>query len=662
MGSDYKAYRPDIDGLRAVAVLSVIAFHYGAPLPGGFTGVDVFFVISGFLITSQLAHEIHAGTFSLLGFYHRRIRRILPALVVMLVATMIAGKFLLMPGDYKSLGASAAAAAFGASNFFFLSNTGYFDRSADLMPLLHTWSLAVEEQFYLVWPLLLALTAAGRKRIDLAAIVGGIVVIGFGASLIWLNADPKAAFFMAAPRAWELAIGALLVFIPALPRRFAGLTAAGLALIAVGFFTINATAFPGPAALLPCVGAALVIWPKDGHARASRWLTYLSPIGLISYSLYLWHWPVWVLYRIYINHAQPLPLETAALTAASVLLAFLSWRFIEQPVRKLRLEPTRTVQAGLAACAAIFCAGAFIHSADGEPERVPEAYAMRSLDVMWDWPCPRYGTLSELNEQFCFFGKPWATAKRKVLIWGDSHAQHFAPIIEAAAKDQDAAFLLYTGCPAAFGGHVTRVNPADPGYGPHCKELRENGTKLLADDPSISLVIFASSWSELPRNVSKDTSISGDDPLQWVSAGITDLIERTAAPGRSFLILGSVPQHRRDPTPCAVSKSSLLRAPCRWTDDERKTLLNYTGPTDRMILRIAADHPNVATVIPSAALCTDAICAMFLNGEFLYRDPSHIRRNLSQETRRQFSDLIGLTQALVEKRPANAEASAAPRE
>jgi peptidoglycan/LPS O-acetylase OafA/YrhL len=190
-------YRADIDGLRAVAVLSVMAFHYGLALPGGFTGVDVFFVISGFLITQQLAAEIAVGNFSILGFYDRRIRRIVPALLVMLAVTLFAGKVLLMPGDYKALGMSAATAAFGISNFFFLNHTGYFDRAADLMPLLHTWSLAVEEQFYVVWPPLLLLIAAGRRRIDTAAIIGAIVIVGFGASLVWLDVDPKAAFFMA---------------------------------------------------------------------------------------------------------------------------------------------------------------------------------------------------------------------------------------------------------------------------------------------------------------------------------------------------------------------------------------------------------------------------------------------------------------------------------
>lgn len=259
-------YRSDIDGLRAVAVLSVIWFHYGtslpdwAKLPGGFTGVDVFFVISGFLITQQLYADIQGGRFSILGFYDRRIRRILPALLVMLTVVLLAGRWLLMPGDYMSLAWSTAAATFGFSNFYFLFNTGYFDQSAELMPLLHTWSLAVEEQFYFVWPaLLFGLTALGSRR-NLAAIIAAIVIVGFGAMIVWIDIDPKGVFYMVGPRAWELAIGALLVFLPPLPR-YAGnaAVAVGLMLVGAGFFVADAKTFPGPSALLPCIGAAMVI-------------------------------------------------------------------------------------------------------------------------------------------------------------------------------------------------------------------------------------------------------------------------------------------------------------------------------------------------------------------------------------------------------------------
>jgi peptidoglycan/LPS O-acetylase OafA/YrhL len=650
-------YRADIDGLRAIAVLSVLAFHYGARFPGGFTGVDVFFVISGFLITSHIADEIRADTFSVLGFYDRRVRRILPALLVMLAVTLFAGKFLLMPGDYKALGGSTAAAAFGFSNFFFLAHTGYFDQSADLMPLLHTWSLAVEEQFYIVWPLLLLIIASGRKRLVAAASVSAIVIVGFGASLVWFDVNPKAAFFVAAPRAWELAIGAALVFLPELPRRLGGATAFGLVLIVAGFFQIKAASFPGVAALLPCVGAALVIWPKQQPARMDRWLGLLSPIGLISYSLYLWHWPVWVLFRIYVNGGVPQIREAIALAAVSILLAFLSWRYIELPFRKRIWPPRQTVCAGALACMLVYCGAMYVDRAEGLPKRIsPEAYAMRSLEAMWDWHCPNYDQLPQLSGQYCFFGRPWKEAKRKVLIWGDSHADHFAPIIQAAVKDYPGdAFMVYTSCPAALGGHVTRDDL--PGYSDHCRSQRDNAIKLLRDDPVIGLVILASSWAYLPNLIVQDGSLRGNDRVEWLASGLTDLIARTEIPGRKFLIIGSVPQHQVDPTLCAFSQSNLLRAPCRPVEADQSFLRGFTQQTDRMILKIAADHPDVVAVIPSKALCAGATCATFLNGEFLYRDASHIRRNLSEATKRRLAELIGLTAALVDRPILRVEAS-----
>jgi peptidoglycan/LPS O-acetylase OafA/YrhL len=378
-------YRADIDGLRAVAVLSVLAFHYGAPIRGGFTGVDIFFVISGFLITQVLAAEIAAGTFSVLGFYERRMRRILPALLTMLGTVLLAGRLLLSAGDYAALARSTATAAFGVSNFFFHAHTGYFDQVADLMPLLHTWSLAVEEQFYLVWPLLLLALASVGSRIPVAATLAAIVIIGCAGSIAYFQFDPKAAFYMALPRAWELAIGALLVFLPTLPRVIGEIAAfVGLVLVAIGF-TISPAKFPGQFALYPCIGAALLIWPRAQNTISSRLLGLLAPVGLISYSLYLWHWPVWVYFRVYINNGTPNAGEAIALAVASIALAGMSYRYIEQPFRRRRWSATSTVAVGFASITTIFCGSMYVDSADGLPQRLPaEGQVMRSLEVMWE--------------------------------------------------------------------------------------------------------------------------------------------------------------------------------------------------------------------------------------------------------------------------------------
>ena len=515
------SYRADIDGLRAIAVLSVLAFHFGAPIRGGFTGVDVFFVISGFLITQVLAAEISSGTFSVLGFYDRRMRRILPALLTMLAVALLVGRLMLSPGDYVTLARSAAAAGFGVSNFFFHSNTGYFDQAADLMPLLHTWSLAVEEQFYVVWPLLLLLIVAAGSRMAVAAVLGAIVLVGCIGSIVYFQFDPKAAFYMALPRAWELALGALLVFLPRL-RGIAGEIAAvvGLLLIAIGF-SVSPDAFPGRFALYPCVGAALLIWPREQGTITGRLLGWLAPVGLISYSLYLWHWPVWVYFRIYINNGQPKATEAVALAVVSIVLAFISYRYVEQPFRRKRWSAPRTVAAGLAGIMTIFCASMYVDSAGGLPQRLPpQAQAMRSLEVMWEWPC-QLQEIDRVSGTYCVFGAPWQTAKRKTMIWGDSHAQHFAPIIDAVNTDPEQSFLLFAGCPAVLGDEFHMTSSEAPDLVDFCKRWYSNGVKLLREDASISRVILASDWRDLPPRIGKGDSAYGLRAMRsvWVHQG-----------------------------------------------------------------------------------------------------------------------------------------------
>jgi peptidoglycan/LPS O-acetylase OafA/YrhL len=651
-------YRADVDGLRAIAVLSVMAFHYGVPVRGGFAGVDVFFVISGFLITQILFAEMQAGKFSLLGFYDRRIRRILPALLVMLSVTLLVGRFLLMPGDYQTLAASAAAAAFGASNFYFLNHTGYFDQAADLMPLLHTWSLAVEEQFYLVWPgLLLLIVAAARKRADAAVITAVVTIAIFGASLVYFTVDVKGAFYMAPPRAWELALGALLVLLPALPR-FLGSIAkfAGLALIGYGFVRINANSFPYIAAVLPCVGAALVIWPCESDNAPARWLGKLAPIGLISYSLYLWHWPIWVFFRIYINHGQPQLHEALALGIASILAATLSYRLVECPFRTPRFRASQNVWVGLAGSLALFCAAMFVHSDDGIPGRIPEtASAMQSLDEMWDWPCSHgFIQFPWMTFGSCRFGPSWETAPHKAFLWGDSHAEHIAPILEAASDDK-IAFTLYVDCPAALGEHVFRPFPGYPrakSYRSHCTNLRENAINYLQQNPDIHLVVFAASWKHLSNVIEQDGFYArSTDQYELLALGLRSLIEKTQSPHRKFLIIADVPQFHHDPIPCALSAvTHLWRRYCDSSGWQITTsdFLSFQGGMYQALEAVAKTRSDVDVILPGREMCKGQHCLSSMDGEYLYRDDSHIRRNLRSSTKLEFARLIGLTTSLAE--------------
>jgi peptidoglycan/LPS O-acetylase OafA/YrhL len=642
------AYRPDIDGLRAVAVLAVLAYHYSAPfpwplVPGGFTGVDVFFVISGFLITSNLTNEIAAGEFSVLGFYDRRIRRILPALLVMLAVVMLAGRFLLLPGDYKALASSAGYATFGLSNFFFLSHTGYFDQTADLLPLLHTWSLAVEEQFYVVWPIALFALSKGRTRSDLAIKLGlgAIVLSGFAESLSWFNRDPKAAFFLATPRAWELALGALLVFLPPLPRALGEIAAAfGLTLIVAAFLFVTASSFPGAAALYPCIGAALVIWPRSEPTRAGRWLGRLSPIGLISYSLYLWHWPIWVMFRIYINGGVPRIREALALALVSVAVATLSYFAVELPLRKRRLHPRSAVATGLAACFLVFGTTSYVEDANGFPGRLSKnASAMRSREVMWKWDCPQHVTLE--GNEYCAFGAPWETS-RKGILWGDSHAQHLAPIIEAIAKQQGISFVLQDACPSALGGHVHRRWDDQPNYQQTCSAGRANTLKALAQQ-DIEFVILAAAWTTLATNdLYADDGRPSQDKRVLMISGVADTIEQIKKPGRKIVLVTNMTGPGTILTDCVISEDAgIPRRGC--SEDKIKIHADSTrsmfGPVDRALAALV--QPGVTLVRPTDTMCDNSDCISRVNSEFIWMDYSHIRRNLLPDTDNDLARILG---------------------
>ena len=306
MSVHHLRYRADIDGLRAIAVLPVVLFHFGfSTFAGGFVGVDVFFVISGFLITSLIVVEIDESRFSIVRFYERRIRRIFPALFLVIIVTSIASAIILLPNDLKRYAKSVVAADWFFSNFEFWREAGYFDVDAHQKPLLHTWSLAVEEQFYLIFPPFLLLAARYLRRRYLLIIMP-IFVLSLTFSIWAVYAKPSLAFYLTPSRMWEIMLGAWLALIPweagkrfIPPSGYGLLTLLGIGMIAYGVFTFSAnTPFPGAMALLPCGGAALVIFGGQNHPSMVSRLLATGPlvfVGKISYSLYLWHWPLIVL-------------------------------------------------------------------------------------------------------------------------------------------------------------------------------------------------------------------------------------------------------------------------------------------------------------------------------------------------------------------------------
>ncbi|WIY54164.1 acyltransferase family protein [Devosia sp. YIM 151766] len=650
-------YRADIDGLRAVAVLGVLLYHYGATwLPGGFTGVDVFFVISGYLITGILRREIEAGEFSLLGFYDRRIRRIFPALLVVLVTTMVAGWFLLMPGDYADLGESAAYAAFGLGNLFFFWNTGYFDQAADLQPLLHTWSLGVEEQFYVVWPMaLLALFGLTKSWKVTAFATGFLVISGFIYAAVQTASDPTAAFYLPHPRAWELGVGALLAFAPTITHRALSEAARviGSLLIAYSLLAISAAdPFPGLNAVYACVGSALLIWPSASPTLIGRVLS-LRPvvgIGLISYSLYLWHWPVLVLFRHWNNGAPPTLRAAFALAIVSALLATLSWWFVERPFRSRQINRAFAFGSVIAATSLVAVASVTLLSTGGAASRLnPSAAALTAGEDTWRYRCPYTAKPEGLSRERCVLGVDWELADERWIVWGDSYSLHLAQLLDYAAPS-GVSILIYHECPAIVGQRIMRHFPSDPAYNEGCSATRDEMVRFLRSNAKVDKLVLSSAWtSRLPdlypagQQGSDRTVQLGAELLQQGLLDLQSDIERPL----EIVVLGDLPlwPNRQSPVDCAVARMQpILRAPCP---------SDLTGiPTSAFLARNGAAYDAIETVTRASdlirmeplgkRLCSEEYCRFWLAEEFIYRDDGHFRTNLPARALEQLATILRL--------------------
>ncbi|HEY5410429.1 MAG TPA: acyltransferase family protein, partial [Caulobacteraceae bacterium] len=461
-------YRPDIDGLRAVAVLSVVLYHFQAPgFGGGFAGVDVFFVISGFLIGGHIAGDIAADRFLLVAFYERRIRRILPALFCMLALVLLAGTFILFPPDFLKLIPISLAVVGFVANFRIAETLGaYSGDVARNSPLLHTWSLAVEEQFYLLFPLLMLAIArfSGRRYV---AWMAPLALLSLAACVVAARVAPQSNFFLPAFRAWEFLLGALLAVgglePPASSKLRGGLALLGLLLIGAADLTLTGeTPWPSEFTLLPCVGAGLILYARcEAGSLAGRLLVNPAArwIGLWSYSLYLVHWPLLIFARYYLD-APLSPVLRGVLLAASCGLAALSWRFVEQPFRGrdglLSTVPLYAVAAG----AAILLLGAAfgLRGAYGELHPGWERFFPKptlAQRVCWDIPPDAAASLPP-----CHLG---ARTPLHAVLWGDSHASALVPGVDAAfAAHHDAATVFAMGgCPPVL--HLEVRDRAAPG-------------------------------------------------------------------------------------------------------------------------------------------------------------------------------------------------------
>ncbi|MGO9487082.1 MAG: acyltransferase family protein [Rhodomicrobium sp.] len=487
-------YRPDIDGLRAIAVLAVVFYHAGLPgFSGGFVGVDVFFVISGFLITQIVWSELEAERFSLVGFYIRRVKRIFPALFAVLVLSSIAAFILLVPRDLIAFGESLNATVLFFSNFYWIKHADYFAGPSIDNPLLHTWSLSVEEQFYAVWPLTLLLFRRLLPAKALPYLILALTLVSVVLAEARLPDYPKDAFYFPWCRMGELFLGALLAVSPVslqgnrLPKilGIAGLAAIGTAI----FLYDTSTGFPGVNALLPCAGAALIIAAGTLPNPVATLLSFepIRRIGLISYSLYLIHWPLFSFTHLYLN--RPLPLGPAlVLVLVSILLAYASWRYIETPMRKGQFSRPKVFGSAAAAMSALYLTGALFFWTNGFPSRTTEqvlaAQPLEAVPLDKKY-CKRLLATGLKSGKACVLGEDRGNAY-DFIMWGDSHAHHYLPAIATLAANRKLSGVLFTlnGChPFLDDTHNTKA----------CRNLNEAVRRWLTEN-RVKVAILGGNW------------------------------------------------------------------------------------------------------------------------------------------------------------------------
>lgn len=583
-------YRSEIDGLRAVAVVPVILFHAKfAAFSGGFVGVDVFFVISGYLITSLVLAELERGRFSFRRFYERRIRRLAPALILVVLATVPPALLLMTPTQLKDYAQSVVAVALLASNVLFWIQSGYFVPSAEMKPLLHTWSLAVEEQFYLLFPLLLVLTwrrAPGRVVLMML----GLGVLSVAAMVVLLRVNPTGNFFLAPSRFWELIAGALcagrtLRLPPAAAEAASGL---GLAMIAVSVALFDETTpFPSAWTLLPVAGTVLVILCA-GQAPRVRALLSLRPlvwIGLISYSAYLWHQPLFAFARL-ASLEPPGPAAYLALIAATLLLAHLTWRWVERPFRhpppgSWAASPPRLWAGYVAASAALIAFGLAGHVSRGFPDRL-SAEARAILAWLDHAPTRRTpdpcfintetGTVDTLRDR-CLGGGP------AVFLIGDSHAQALTQGLQDVAG---LSWMTGSACPP-IRGYAAGTKPA-------CGPLNALTYATIATHRP-GVVIIHAHWSHYMTPTLVE-ALAGS--LDWIAA---------TSPQTRIVLIGSIPKWYPSLPEAIVARRATLVS-----DLSLPLNVNHLRRLDARLAALVAGRPAVTFVSLIDTFCDDVRC------------------------------------------------------
>lgn len=617
-------YRPEIDGLRTVAVLPVLFFHAGFGLfAGGFVGVDVFFVISGYLITNILIEDYYEDRFSLLTFYERRARRILPALFVVMLVTIPFAWAWMLPHQLKDFSQSIVSVVLFASNFLFWKEEGYFAAAAELKPMLHTWSLAVEEQYYLIFPLLLlALLRRGLRRTVLA--LSGIALLSLAFSEWGSHNWPSTNFYLAPSRIWELMAGSLCAFALRF-RRFKEnefLASLGLLLVLGSIFLLdNSVPFPGLYAVPPVLGTALVILYARARTIVRRLLSVkiFVGVGLISYSTYLWHQPLFALARLRLLHEPPSWLM-ALLIAMSLGLAYLSWRFIERPVRERQIslfDARWKIFAGSAVAGTAFMVfGVLGHITGGWGELRSGSVDLLALDQR---VAGNLGLSTACDGSFSVSPLCRTSDTPEVLLWGDSFAMHLAQGLLASAEDLAIQQHTMSVCSPVIG--LARVgNDRTTDWARSCMEFNDQVLAWLQQNDSVEYVILSS-----PMNIVDGTLLLHDGTVR--SAGDNmDVIERETIrtvemireTGAKVVFVSPTPRPVQNIGLC-TAKADMFgadEAACDFPVEDISNTRSF-DLMDRL-------QPQVPVIRLDRAICNGEVCDVIQNGVAIYRDTGHL--------------------------------------
>ncbi|MFH3480246.1 acyltransferase family protein [Xanthobacter variabilis] len=618
-------YRADISGLRALAVLPVVLFHAGfTAVPGGFVGVDVFFVISGYLITTIIASDLDKEGFSLTRFYDRRVRRILPAYVLVAVVTTVAALIILPPAVLARYGEQLRAASVFFANDYFRSKVFYFGPDAHEQPLLHMWSLSIEEQFYLFWPLLLAAFTHPRLKRLRPYLIFGLMAFSLYDSTRNAILEPNRAYFNLSGRIWELLLGATLALglLPRIRRPIIAelLAAAGVLMIlgASAFFT-RQTTFPGAMALIPTLGALFILWAgEQGRVTWAGRLLSITPlvwVGLISYSLYLWHWPILVFLWL-VTGREPSTLMLVAAIAVMLLCSFLSWRFVEAPFRRSAFSSfrseMRSIGIGVCALLILIGVGSILKWTHGLPSRssaVAEEVE-RQTKTLWKGTdaclLGSNGRDVPVSDETCRFGSTDPHAPLMAL-WGDSFANHHAPAVDDVARDLGFGLVQMTrsGCFSRLPDDKARTRDEKV-----CNAFRERSLKAIFDNPEIKLVVLGGNWR------------AAHDPEETL-ASLAAAVKEFTATGRAVVLIAPPVAFMTGGGRCVIQQSFLGNSPEHCGIDAKKWA-QHVIPTEQALARMAEGNPLVRVVIPREHFCDGDQCSPVLNGKVVMADGGHL--------------------------------------